>query len=867
MRKNAFLFSMILVMVSCSVENDAVIENKQEPEEQATSSYAEGVMKILFSDEMIQEIEEDLNQGKIVTKSMGLNQALDELGITSMQRLFPYAGEYEERTRREGLHKWYVVRYDSAKSITKASAELGSIDGIEMAIPQRKIKSYAYYTPNDEKFSSQWHLNNSSNPEADIHVMSVWRNYTRGSSNIIVGVIDSGVDLDHIDLAANAIADNGGGSFNFTNNTDVIEPGDHGTHVAGIIAATSNNESGIAGIAGGDAANGEGGVKILSCQIFSDTRNTTGTASAIKYAADNGALICSNSWGYKYDKNENGVIDSDERDAALAAEVDPADKAAIDYFIKYAGCDNDGNQKPDSPMKGGLVVFAAGNENFTNGAPANYDQVIAVGAIESSGAKASYSNYGEWVDIAAPGSSITSTLVSDTYGAMSGTSMACPVVSGVAALILSYYGGEGFTSEDLKERLIGGANYDFFSDNKVIGPLLDAMGAFAYGNDDAPSSVDDFSVDVNSNTVDLEWTVTEDGKDNPAYGTLIVYSKNESDLQNLDISDLPDNVSVIECETKDHSFGDIQSEEIKDLDFEATYYFVLVPYSYNGKYASASTIKSATTGANNPPVIYTGDKTEGISLRAGQSVSLNFSITEPDGHSFTVGYENGSSADSWNGSNNDYILEINGNKAEAGRYTAIITATDSYGLAATYSVSYTILANSAPSITNSIENIIIYGLDNSVELNLSDYFTDLDGDALSFTMTNSSSNIVSSSINASVAKLVSKGYGLTDIMITAIDPRKATVSQTFKVLVRPLGAEMSVYPNPVSTTLYVTAGEEDESTEIRIVSLTGSTVYKETKMVGAFNPATIDMSDVAPGRYTVIAKWGGKEHTQQVVKQ
>ena len=126
------------------------------------------------------------------------------------------------------------------------------------------------------------------------------------------------------------------------------------------------------------------------------------------------------------------MISEEERANALKRKVGYFDRKAIDYFIDSAGCDEDGNQLPDSPMKGGLVVFSAGNDNLANGAPANYERVIAVAALNSNGSKANYSNYGDFVDLAAPGTGIYSTLPGGTYGNMSGTSMSCPYEIGRA---------------------------------------------------------------------------------------------------------------------------------------------------------------------------------------------------------------------------------------------------------------------------------------------------------------------------------------------------------------------------------------------------------------------------------------------------
>jgi len=870
MKRNLLpLLAIAIMIVSCQRENASSageeIQGAKEATSESASPYVPGVANVKFSDEMIALVEENLDSGKIATKSMELNQVLDELGIKSMTRTFPYAGEYEGRTRREGLHKWYTIEYDTDKPLTKAVSELSGIEGVEKVCPRRRIAPDAYF--NDKYFSVQWGIENTSYPGSDINVVDVWRHYTTGSPDVIVAVVDQGIDFTHPDLADNCLTGDEG-SYNFCDNSTDIVPGFHGIHVGGIIAAVGNNEIGVAGVAGGDYAKGKSGVKLLSCQIFKD-KATGDHCAAIKWAADHGAVICNNSWGYYYDSDEDGVISEKELEKALNDSLSDDEKAAIDYFVKYAGCDDDGNQKPDSPMKGGLILFASGNEGLEVGLPASYESAVAVGAIDKDGKVADYANHGDWVDIAAPGTDIASTYLNGGWVYMTGTSMACPFVSGAAALLVSYYGGQGFTCDDLREKLIKGANYDHFDDNTVVGPLLDVLGAFTYGSTATPSSVDDFTAETQSNNIDLGWNVTADENGIPSYGTLVVYSKDKSAVAGTDPANPGSNVAAVKFETGDLYAGDSQSETITGLEFETTYFVAVAPYSYNGNYASLSQVKSVKTGGNNPPVISTEDETSGLRLTASDKVILNFSITEPDGHDFTVGYANGSTADTWANTidGKGYVLTINGAGADEGTYSATITATDEYGLASTYMVNYIIRENQAPVISSSIENIIIYGLEQTVELDLGSYFSDPDGDTISYSLTSSADGTVHTSISSSKLYLTSLGYGVVEITVTAADPRKASASQTFKVLVRQKGVEMSCYPNPVTTTLYVGTGEEDASTDLRVVSLTGSVVYRQTKTVSAFNPATIDMSGVAPGRYTVVAKWNGVEHSLQIVKQ
>lgn len=350
---------------------------------------------------------------------------------------------------------------------------------------------------NDPLFGGQWPLYNdgtinaNAQAGADINVLPAWEK-TAGRSDVIVAVVDEGVEYTHPDLAGNMWSGIGK-NFCDRDNDDITWGEGHGTHVAGTIAAVSNNGIGISGIAGGTG--GGNGAKIMSCEIFHPTdghydANSNATADAIKYAADNGAVICQNSWGYAA-----GALSYDQWSSA-----DRATKEAIDYFIRYAGMSPDGETQT-GPMAGGVVIFAAGNEYSRLASyPAAYDACISVASISCTYEAAWYTNYGSTVDICAPGggdeanfvnlisydegynlSTIPTNLqngdsfvytyangetetktidyVSSTvgYGYMMGTSMACPHVSGVAALIVSQFGAPGFTNEQLKEKLFSTA--------------------------------------------------------------------------------------------------------------------------------------------------------------------------------------------------------------------------------------------------------------------------------------------------------------------------------------------------------------------------------------------------------------------------
>lgn len=450
------------------------------------------------------------------------DEVLDILGSYSFERVFPVDANTEARTREAGLHLWYTVKFNKGTDL-KAAAErlkqLGEISKVQTngrikrayntdskriylsdkALQQKSTRAVADGTPNDPGYAFQWHYNNLGegnyafeNQNAnhavakagcDVNAAEAWKTCT-GDPSIIVAVLDEGVMYTHPDLAANmwcnpgesvqgAQTDGDGNGYegdlhgyNFVTEsgditwTDANDSG-HGTHVAGTIAAVNNNGIGVSGVAGGDGTPNSG-VKIMSCQIFSGQNSVTlaGEARAIKYAADNGAVILQCSWGYN--SSESSIINGYTPGPATEkewAETYPLEKEALDYFINNAG-------SPNGVIDGGIPVFAAGNEYAGNPAfPGAYSKCVSVSSLAADFTPACYTDYGTLVTLSAPGGdleyygkigeeedeywaetaeqkgAVLSTLIQNgkpAYGYMEGTSMACPHVSGVAALGLAY---------------------------------------------------------------------------------------------------------------------------------------------------------------------------------------------------------------------------------------------------------------------------------------------------------------------------------------------------------------------------------------------------------------------------------------------
>ena len=850
-------FLMAAVLLSCSREEIIPTEpdTSTDVSLEVADNYVSGEVRVYLSEELTAMVEEAAELGTIVTKSSDMNNALSELGITEMTRLFPHAGEYEERTRREGLHRWYVVKYSQEVPLTKAQTSLEMVEGIEIFEPVMPAKINDF----NDLSEDLWGMYNRSNPGFDINVRPVWNEYTTGNPKVIVCVVDAGIDLYHEDLADNCAAT---GHYNFVNKNEYIIAGDHGTHVAGTIAAVGNNGKGVVGVAGGDKAKGQKGVTLISSQIFTD-EESVGGSQAIKWGADHGAVISQNSWGYNFDRDGNGKIEGDEYTQAMNTRISASDKAGVDYFIKYAGCDNNGNQLPNSPMKGGVVFFAAGNDAIAMGAPAEYENVVAVGAVSSDGRKSSFSNYGDWVDICAPGSGILSTVPNNGYAKLNGTSMACPHVSGVAALLVSYFGGPGFTNEMLKEKLLATSNKSIVSPAYKIGGLVDAYAAFAYGNDLPPANITDLEVSGRGNNIDLTFTVPADEDGKAAYGLLAIYGTDKSKVEAATVSDLSDvNTKALLIE---EPAGSKTTCTISELDFTTGYFVKVAPYSYGRNYADLTEVFSVSTTENHAPVVnslYEGE----YKLFPYESLNIPIQVVEPDGHSFQIEIVKGSDAETLTGTpDGNWRLTLKGSAADVGTYTSKIIATDQYGLSSALEIEYVIKENTAPEIISQIEDVFFKSKGQEILIDMSKYVYDEDGEQLRYEISVSNAKVVFVNSDKNNLIITSMGYGTSDVEVVAKDARGESVTLTFNVTVKDPSDPLSLYPNPVKDYLNV-ATLDLVDTEIVIANSTGKVMFHETMKVSAQEPARIDMTSYAPGTYSVQVKFGGKEYKKNVVK-
>ena len=460
------------------------------------------------------ECVESLNSAEVTRTGMSeLDAWAEELNASSVRPVFNMAVN-GDRKRELGMDRWFVIEFAEDVDVNDAAQKIAAIDYIErvqfsksIERPEPKVVALASSGAatraseelpfNDPNLQLQWHYNNTGNTALfstivegeDINLFAAWE-LTAGRRDVIVAVVDEGVDNTHEDLKDNVwtneaelngtegVDDDGNGyideihGYNFARGGKVAwdrqKDSGHGTHVAGTVAAVNNNGVGVSGVAGG-TGNGDG-VRLMSVQIFSGDKNASmaDTAAGVMYAADNGACILQCSWGL-----ESGALPNDNTYVTGSYSVE---YAAFNYFMETKNCE---------ALDGGLVVFAAGNEGKpVAGYPGAYNEYICVTSYSADGLPAYYTCYDRGCNVSAPGGQydldgseagcVLSTVPKglyrgESYAYMQGTSMACPHVSGMAALGLSYALDLGvkFSLKEYKQMVLTSVNA--FDESRFVG--------------------------------------------------------------------------------------------------------------------------------------------------------------------------------------------------------------------------------------------------------------------------------------------------------------------------------------------------------------------------------------------------------------
>lgn len=638
MKKSKYLLFMAVALGAISCTEDPAVGGLEPQEAPGVDAVDAGVVagwvRVKLKEDAGQLATGVFTRGEANTGNEELDRIASVLGATEVERVFPDGGKFEARHRRHGLHLWYNIRFDESVPVTRAAADLADASFVDIVEPIYEIRTQDYgsipadavFLPtsvnpaavempfNDPMLPKQWHYHNDGSlgggfaPGADINLFEAWKE-EKGSPEVIVSVHDEGVDINHEDLAAHIWVneaelngdpgkdnDNNGKvgdihGWNFISGSANIIAADHGTHTSGTISAVNGNGIGVGGVAGGNGP--DDGVRIMCCQIIptGGTTSKNGPDSYI-YAADNGSVISQNSWTI-------GTV----------GELPTVYADAFDYFIANAGMDDtdgDGvNDVQTGPMAGGIIIFAAGNAGGETMQPARSDKVVAVTAMGPDYMRGSYASSCERTDIMAPGGgdtfdsrgsqfNVLSTVANNKYAYFWGTSMAAPHVSGVAALIVSHFAGEGFTAADCRKRLLaaykpmGGLVRDADLGRIGVGLVDAALGLYDEPRTAPMGIYTEATAIAEGNKVTFHWRVPSDGN-----GLAIGYY--EIDVTGVSIIPGRENIEETIKVVNHYRVDDEVSITYEGL-YETDYTFEIWTVDRYGNRSENSRFMEATTG-------------------------------------------------------------------------------------------------------------------------------------------------------------------------------------------------------------------------------------------------------------------------------
>ncbi|KAB7725956.1 S8 family serine peptidase [Rudanella paleaurantiibacter] len=347
----------------------------------ADSSYARGQIYIKLRDNITIH---DAGKSETLNKRGELSFIQALLGNKSASKIEkPFYTPNSERLQR--IYKIEFLLPEQVQEVISKLLQDPAVEYAERVPVDRKVYVPNDYTPPNGYFVGQYNLE-------IINAIRAW-DITRGSGAIVVAVTDDGVATSHVDLAANLVAGRDVVYDDNDPNPDRSDD-DHGTHVAGIVSATTDNNRGIASLGFS--------IKVMPVKIADNQGRLIQAYKGVRWAADNGARVINMSWGSPTFSQSNQDV------------------------INYAA------------SRGCVLVASAGNDAASSfNYPAAYDNVISVASTDIADVRSFFSNFGSWIDIAAPGSAILSTLLNNTYGLIGGTSMASPLVASLAGLMLS----------------------------------------------------------------------------------------------------------------------------------------------------------------------------------------------------------------------------------------------------------------------------------------------------------------------------------------------------------------------------------------------------------------------------------------------
>lgn len=581
---------------------------------------------------------------------------------------------------------------------------------------------------------------------------------------------------------------------------------------------------------------------------------------ALKYGADAGAVISQNSWGY-----------------TNVYEMPEITKDAIDYFIEYAGLDENGVQV--GPMKGGIVIFAAGNEERDyRSYPACYERVLSVSALAPDYRKSYYSNFSEWIDVAAPGGSykyegrygdeyaVYSTLPGNAYGYMQGTSMACPHVSGIAALAVAKYGGPGFTPDKLRSYLERGVHevdsYNPDYEGRLGSGLVDAYLAVSMDRGIDPDPVADLRHSDTAGEVELTWSVPADGDDGRADSFILMWRVGT--LENPDPDDLPEGAESVVIPVRDKQAGDEITYVLTDIAEQTRYTVAIVAVDPWGN-RSETTVISFGTPANTPPALILESTEE---VRVGYNRHRNgavpcFGSRQPRFHLRVAGSfrrrcdpQGGRPPLSRHLQLQTHPGELYGacfgkrqfRRFRYGRFRFHAAARPAAGGHRRIPAGLSRFdagdggVHAVAGFRRRGAGTVAYALEYDEEML---YLQPV----------------------ASGYRIMPLRYGRSEVTVVATDEGGLAGRDTFAVMCRDDSREVDLYPNPVRDRLSIRMGRDVEGAlRVALYDAAGRRAFAAEVRIAPTAPAVVDLSSLGGGTYTIELRYEGGSLTRSIVK-
>lgn len=802
-------------------------------------------------------------RGEVESGDPRLDEIAAQLGATEIRRVYADGGRFAERRRRFGLHRWYDIKIDENIPVTRAEASIAELPGVAYVQPIYKVKllggpivpaEYVYVPAaaqarrsvaagelpfDDPDLSKQWHYHNDGSIEgmvagADINLFEGWEVLgTKGDPEVIVAVIDSGVQWDHPDLADNMWI----------------------------------NEAELNGVKGEDDDNNGYYDDIPFNDVF-------------PYAADNGAVIASCSWTI----SQTGM--------------DQATKDGIDYFQANAGWDDtdgDGiNDVQTGPMQGGLVIAGAGNSGTDKVFyPAKYKDVIGVGAIDGDMTVAWYSEYGEGIDVLAPGGNqegsgeynrpeiwgVYSTYPNGGYAYSAGTSMACPHVSGVAALILSKFKGQGFTAEELRNKVERSCRplsepMDPKYHGGIGNGLIDVTLALTEVPEEGPEKPQFEAIPAPA-SVRITGPVPVDGNGMP----VVKYNFEYAEVVNGTAGEMTRTVL-----SNTYNAG----EEFVYMfpgKSEAEYKFRMNAVDRYGNESEYIELQSETLEFENHAPTLLREFSDVEIRQAGEDYARLYTLVtyfeDEDaqyGDEMTFTVENSNDAVVRTELRNGRTLAVI--PLTKGSCVVTVTATDTRGASTTAAINVTVLAGagSAPTFKRQLGSLTLPAAGSFVrQYDLNDYVYDADmpDDELTFSAVSSDASVVTAAVTGTTLEVTGLKKGDATVQVTVTDRGGNSAENELFVSVaqepgsQSGGATLRLYPNPATDYVNITlSGAGSGSADVVFYDSAARQVMKTTAELDASGTARIDgISGLTPGAYTVSVKQGGNTYKGTVLKR